>query len=64
MRLDGEIELGNKGYLISVYEGKAEVKVGGLKIQIDDVKKLMVYVDAEIALNVSDKGQLCIKSKI
>lgn len=58
LKLDGEIELGEDGYLISVYEGKAEVKVDGLEIEVDDVKKQMFYVDAGIDLIVCGRGLL------
>ena len=62
LKLVGEFVLGNAGYLISVYEGKADIKADGLKIQIDDVKKRMLYVDAGAETKVCGSGQLCIKT--
>lgn len=62
LKLDGEIELGDKGYLIGVFEGKATVEADELKIQIDDVKKQMVYVDAGVKVSVSGNAMLSIRS--
>lgn len=62
LKLDGEIELGNNGYLILVYEGKAEVKADGIKIEIDNINKQMVYVDAGVKVSFCGSGRLCIKT--
>lgn len=61
LKLDGEIELGDKGFLVSVYEGNAEVQADGLKIEIDSIKKQMVYVDAGVDVRVCGNGRLNVR---